>query len=67
MVALRIGIVPLLTTDSPHDRPNGGIAPDRLPELCPIVPLPARNDVVDRGGSEPLVVEVSVKHEDIIG
>lgn len=41
---------------------DGRVPAGRLPEVGPVAPLSARDDVVDRGQGEAAVIEVAVTH-----
>lgn len=41
---------------------DGRVPAGRSSEVGPVAPLPARDDVVDRGQSESAVIEVAVAH-----
>ena len=55
--------IPDMFGADPHDPiQHGPIPPCRLPKLCPIPPLSANDDVVDRGEGETAGIDVAVTH-----
>lgn len=45
-----------------HPLQDGWVPSGRVPEVGPVAPLSAGDDVVDRGQGEPAVIEVAVAH-----
>lgn len=61
-MALGQGIVDLPGAHSFDPLQDGRVPAGRVPEVGPVAPLSARDDVVDRGQCQAAVIEVAVAH-----
>ena len=62
VMALRVGVDDLRCADLFDLVEQCRIVEGRLPEIRPVVPSAARDDVVDGCGGVPLMVQMSVQH-----
>jgi hypothetical protein len=63
VMALSVGVRSVSAADSLHFVKQRWVGQSRTSQLCPITPATSRDDVVDRGEGEALMVKVSVEHE----
>ena len=62
-MALTVGVVGVVGADALDFRHHFTIIQGGASEILPILPLAARNRIVDGGQREPFVIEMAVQHE----